>query len=123
MYEAIRELHRNLSDDEKRAVVAQMKQTLQHWLDDNQRVDERRLAEIVATLNGIWERVHEFGEVTKESPLYDLNGVLQTLNELVGCLHMDDGLEVSSDDEGLYVLCSRCYMATRDLKTWEKYAR
>ena len=100
--------------------AASVPKLLQQWLDDNQ-PDLSKLRVTADRLNRLMDAHKTDSPMSRDSHWGELVAVQQQLNELVGCTHPWESLEVAQDDKGLYVLCSRCSKSTRDLKTWVDY--
>jgi hypothetical protein len=102
----------------RKDLAARSRRLLEKWLADNQafKLELSRLRVLISRLNEFGRR-HEtrFGS---DSHWPEFRSILQQLNEYIGCPHEYDGLEVSQDEQGLYVLCSRCGSTTRDLMHW-----
>jgi hypothetical protein len=98
--------------------AAKMRGLLEKWLADNQafKLDLSKLRGLVRRLNEYISKHKVL--LSRDSHWRELEDIQQQLNAYTGCLHQWEGLEVSQDEQGLYVLCSRCGSTTRDLMHW-----
>jgi hypothetical protein len=101
------------------AIVKKCRHILERWLADNQQaqLDLHMLRTLVGRLNTFCER--HGSRYGRDSHWSELEDIRQKLNIYVGCLHPWQGVEAGEDEDGLFVICSKCGHTSHDLSNWK----